>query len=110
MRRLIYAIGLIIGLSLIMVTSTGFQVKQKVTFRATVKEVYSVSIVVEPHEGSNELLSSDLIVVSVDPDKQLIDRETIHVGDIIEITYDGLILESYPAQIKNVYKLKIIKK
>ena len=30
------------------------------------------------------------------------------VGDVLEIEYDGSIVESYPAQITNVYGIRVV--
>ena len=60
---------------------------------------------VEPVVGSNELKSSDQIVV---PMKNMNPSPEFKVGDVIEITYDGSIAESYPAQITEVYDIKVV--
>jgi len=86
----------------------------KVTFTATVLENNTDSLLIEPSKDSNEINSSDKIVVSLDG-CQIVDSEgkdisaaDIPVKSIIEITYDGIILESYPAQMHNCYKVKLI--
>lgn len=38
-----------------------------------------------------------------------IDAENISVGDEIEVSYDGSIAESYPAQVHNVYDIEVVK-
>ena len=70
-------------------------------FYATVIETYARSIIVEPVQGSVELRSSDKISVGVD------DSTMYPLGTTVKITYNGLIMESYPAQI-NVKKIEII--
>ena len=73
------------------------------TFEAQVVEVYAESILVRPCEGSNELNSADSIHI---PTKNFdVDLKS---GDTIEITYDGMIAESYPAQIHNVFNIKVV--
>jgi len=63
------------------------------------------SLLITPDEDSNEFRSSDKISVSINDAKLLnvdgegITKEDFKVGDIIEVTYNGAILESYPAQI-----------
>lgn len=78
----------------------------KTAFQATVLEVHDNYYLVKPAEGSTELNSADQITVSVTG----IDiSPKPKVGDIVEIVYDGLIAESYPAQITNVYSIQVIK-
>ncbi len=64
-----------------------------VTFIAQVLEVHSGSYLVQPVEGSAELNSADKITV---PAQEGVNAQ---VGDYIKITYDGQLMESYPAQI-----------
>ncbi len=78
---------------------------KQVVFTATVLE-NNGTLIVEPPEGSNERSSSDKIAVHTN--NAVIQNsagETITPGDIaagqkVEITYDGTIAESYPAQIQ----------
>lgn len=76
-----------------------------VSFQATILEIIDQTYLVEPVEGSQELKSSDQITV---PMKNLDPSLEPEVGDIIEITYDGSIAESYPAQITEVYGIKVV--
>lgn len=62
-------------------------------FIATILEVNENSIIVKPVEGSYESKSSDKIII------KRIFSDNYVVGDKVKITYDGLIEESYPAQI-----------
>ena len=73
--------------------------------QARITEVKENALLVTPVEGSLELSSSDLFHVSAanmppSPEPQ--------VGDILEITYDGSILESYPAQFGTIYSMRVI--
>lgn len=77
-------------------------VPETVTFQATVVEATNNSILVKPIDGSAELNSSDKF--SVPNDEQL----ELQIGDLIEITYNGDILELYPAQFGEVYKITLI--
>ncbi len=75
------------------------------TVQARITEVEDGSFLVEPVEGASELSSSNLLRVPVtnmppSPEPQ--------VGDIVEITYDGSILESYPAQFGTVYSMRVV--
>lgn len=84
-------------------TETNEEDNETVTFQATVTELIGSNILVEPLEGSLELSSSDSFSI---PNIDTID---LHIGDTVEITYNGVILESYPTQLGKVYDIKIIK-
>lgn len=78
----------------------------KVIFEATVLEINDNYYLVEPVEGSQELNSSNRIEVPIpNPDSTL----SPEVGDIIKITYNGDIMETYPAQLGEVYNIRIIR-
>lgn len=76
----------------------------KYTFKAVVIDNNN-GLLVKPDADSNEFKSSDKINVGTnnsilyDEDKKEVDLSEIQVGDSIKITYNGIILESYPAQI-----------
>lgn len=73
-------------------------------FRAEVIEAGD-HLLVTPDKDSNEFKSSDRIAVGLnqasitDEDGNTITVEELKPGDYLEITYDGIIAESYPAQI-----------
>lgn len=75
-----------------------------IIFKAEVIETGN-SLLITPDQESNEYKSSDKISVSLNDAKLMnqedkeISKEDIKVGDIIEVTYNGVIMESYPAQI-----------
>ena len=72
-------------------------------FNATILEIYDNHLLVEPCAGMDELKSSDKIEVSI----QNIDKSIEwKVGDYVLITYDGIILETYPARLNQVYKVE----
>ncbi len=78
----------------------------RVTFTATVLQVLEKEVLVEPVEGSAELRSASQIYVSL----SVRDDEPVpsmQVGDTIEIEYDGLIQETYPAAIPDVYAIRL---
>lgn len=64
-------------------------------FKATVVELNGNSVLVEPLEGEGELRSSDQISFDIANLEQI----GVQAGSVVEIAYDGLIMESYPAQI-----------
>jgi hypothetical protein len=75
------------------------------TVQAQIVEVEARTVLVTPVEGSWELSSSDLFRVSiadmpVSPEPQ--------VGDVLEIIYDGSILETDPAQFSTVYSMRLV--
>lgn len=78
----------------------------EVTFQAAVLEIKDTYYLVEPVAGSQELKSADQITV---PMKNLDPSLEPEIGDIIEITYNGEIGESYPARITEVYDIKVVK-
>lgn len=57
--------------------------------------------------AGNEINSGDLYMISTELDY---DKEKIQPGAIIEIEYDGTILESYPSQFSNIKNIKFIEK
>lgn len=77
-----------------------------VDFEATVLKVSDNSILVKPVDNSTELNSSNQIYVNY---KDIKIPFELKEGQIIKIEYDGLIAESYPAQINNVFKISLIK-
>jgi hypothetical protein len=81
------------------------QQEEGVSFVATVIENNQSNLLVEPVEGSAELSSADRIVahvgdaIIVDLQGAEADITAVEVGDRVIIFYDGMIAESYPAQI-----------
>ena len=65
------------------------------TFVAKVLEIYSGSYLVRPVTGSAELKSADRITI---PKQEGVE---VQLGAYIQITYDGTLMETYPAQIAN---------
>lgn len=75
---------------------------QKMTFQATVIDIIGDTILVKPLDGSMELNSADNFSL---PNKE---KLALQIGDIVEIIYNGDILESYPAQLGEVYKITLL--
>ena len=63
-------------------------------------------MLVTPVEGSAELNSSDSFCVSIEHMSASLDPE---VGDIVEITYNGGIQETYPASLEDVISIVVVK-
>lgn len=74
-------------------------------FLAKVLEVNDGCVLVEPLEGQQELLCSDKIYVAFG---KLAQAPEIRVGGILRIRYDGMIQETYPAQINGTYAIEIV--
>ena len=72
--------------------------EEQYEFVATIIGVYESSILVEPEEGTNERRSSDKISMSITRTTDGTDDFYV-VGNKVKITYNGMIMESYPAQI-----------
>ena len=78
---------------------------ETVTFQATILEIQDGYYLVESVEGSAELNSADQITI---PMINMNPSPEPEVGDVLEIEYDGSIAESYPAQIVNVYSIRVV--
>ena len=85
----------------------GFSNEAHQVFQAEILEIYDGNYLVKPVEGSWELSSADRIEVSI---RNVHPSPEPEIGDVIEIEYAGEILETYPAQIADVYGIKVIEK
>ncbi len=81
------------------------QEREAAVFRARVLESGSGSLLVERVEGSLELSSADRIRV---PIPHSAPSPEPRVGDLVEISYDGAIMETDPAQLGEVYEITVI--
>ncbi|MBP3941393.1 MAG: hypothetical protein J6D00_07910 [Christensenellaceae bacterium] len=79
--------------------------KDEFVFQAEILEIHEGTYLVEPLEGTTERKSSDQIYV---PIKHVDAPREPLIGDIIEITYNGMLMETYPAQIGEFYKIRLI--
>lgn len=77
----------------------------KAMLLAKVIEIFDGHFLVEPVEGSLELSSASIIEVSM---KNMKSSPEPQIGDLLEIEYDGQIMETYPARINNPYSIKVI--
>ena len=84
----------------------GFSNEAHQVFQAKILEIHGSHYLVKPVEGSWELNSADRMEV---PIRNAHPSPEPEIGDVIEIEYSGEILETYPAQIADVYGIKIIK-
>lgn len=75
---------------------------QEIAFQATVIEVRDDLILVRPVNDSLELIASDKVSI---PNKE---KLALQIGDTVKIIYNGDILESYPVQLGEVYKITLL--
>lgn len=95
-------------------TSSSGVEKEPVTFRALILENNKVSLLVEPQEGTSERTSADCIIVETsgaavvcaDHTEGTVDN--LRANDIVDITYDGELAESYPAQIFHTSQIEVV--
>ena len=74
------------------------------TFEAEILEIHDGYFLVEPVPGSTELRSADRIEI---PMKNMEPSPEPQVGDILEIRYNGMMQETYPAVIGEVYSIRV---
>lgn len=72
--------------------------EKEYSFKATVLEISENSVEVCPISGEDELKSSDKITFNISN----LEKFDLTVGSVVEIFYNGEIMESYPAQIKAI--------
>lgn len=70
-------------------------------FVGTIIEAHDNSIIVEPEEGTNERKSSDKISMEITRPTSGVNDFYVQ-GNKVRITYNGVIMESYPAQISAI--------
>lgn len=78
---------------------------EETVFTATVLEAGDGYLLVEPVEGDAMLATADKIMVSTN---DVAVPDGVAEGAVVEITFDGLIRESYPAQISGVTEILLI--
>ena len=75
-----------------------------VILQAKLLHIEDEHFIVEPVEGSPELNSASRIMV---PMRNMAPSPEPVVGDILQIEYDGMLQETYPARITNVYHISV---
>lgn len=80
---------------------------EEVNFAGIVEEVNENTILVRVNEDEEEIRSSDLISVSLDVEIED-SMADINIGDEVRVYYDGVVAESYPAQVNNVYAIELV--
>ncbi|PKM49682.1 MAG: hypothetical protein CVV02_15075 [Firmicutes bacterium HGW-Firmicutes-7] len=84
------------------------ELKYVSVLKATILEVAENTITVEPCENEWELESADKITVGIIEISEDIKSE-FHEGVTVLIGYNGLVMESYPAQIVAEYGIELSK-
>ena len=80
---------------------------EQTILQAKLLAIEDCHFIVEPVEGSPELNSASRIMV---PMRNMEPSPEPVVGDILQIEYDGMLQETYPAQITNVYRISVAEK
>ena len=70
-------------------------------FKAEIIEMSEKALVIKPLDEYSEARSSDKISIP-----NWFAKDSVKVGDIIGISYDGAILESYPAQLSKIFSME----
>ena len=70
-------------------------------FKAEIIEMSEKALVIKPLDEYSEARSSDKISIP-----NWFAKDSVKVGDIIGISYDGAILESYPAQLSKIFRME----
>ncbi|MCM1223201.1 MAG: YobA family protein [Lachnospiraceae bacterium] len=109
MKKKLYSTICVLCLAVITLCACGKQENpiadnepEAIAFQATVIEINKDTILVKPVDGSSELNSADKFSIPNDENLEL------QVDDLLEITYNGDIMESYPAQLGEVYEITLI--
>lgn len=86
--------------------NTGENSEDMWTFQAVVKKIEDTAVLIEPVEGAWALNSSDSIRIGKE---DFPEGEDIKTGDTIEISCDGMVLETYPAMLAKIYDVRLVK-
>ena len=80
--------------------------EQRIVFQAKLLEIHDSYYLVEPAENSLERNSASRIEV---PMKNMSPSPEPQVGDILEIAYNGEVLETFPGRLVKVFSIRIVK-
>ena len=87
--------------------SLNYVIDNEESVKGVVSETTENSITIDVNDGEDELNSSDVIVVSLNV--QYKDSVThFNVGDEVAVYYDGMLAETYPAQINSPYVILLV--
>lgn len=82
----------------------GIENQEKTIFKAEIIEIYDNDVIVKPEGNSNIAKSSDKISIS----KEIFKENEVEIGDMVSIEFNGIILESYPAQLGQVFSVELL--
>ena len=104
-----YWIAALLLLLLLVVTACGQIPEQtkKSWVRGTVEDVMENTFILLVDEGEEERNSSDRISVPLTMEGE-IPAPVLQPGDRTAVCYDGVLAESYPAQIHRVYEIRVL--
>ena len=80
--------------------------EQRIVFQAKLLEIHDSYYLVEPAENSLERNSASRIEV---PMKNMSPSPEPQVGDILEIVYNGEVLETFPGRLVKVFSIRVVK-
>lgn len=75
------------------------------TMVAVITEIQNGTLLVRPVDGSWELSSSDSFSISI---QHMPASPEPRVGDMLQIKYNGYILETYPASLGEIYSIEVV--
>lgn len=105
MNRVTRNKGLILGIVLVIAVLVVFSFSRNDTsFKGVISHMEDSYVIVNPLENEEEIKAADKISIPI----KAIDEIKVNEGDTIEIVYDGIIKESYPAQLGEIYSIKLI--
>ena len=105
MKKFTLFLALLLCLSLLVGCQEEEPVTTEYAFTATVLDVSETQLLVAPDEGTPESKSSDKIYL---PLENKTSWPIPQVGDTVNVVYDGIIQELYPARIPNLYRVEIL--
>ncbi len=97
--------ALMLLLAVVVLVSCVKKSPESKVFRATILEIDNGTMIAAPVEGSEELKSADKFSIAI---AKMPGSPEPRVGDVIEITYSGDILEKYPASLSGITKIEIV--
>lgn len=96
-------IGFII--CIITINNDSTHLKSKPNFVGVIKEINVSSILVAVNANEDERNTSDLISVGIDETLKKT-LPTFKVGDTVQVFYDGILKETYPAKTNIIYTIQ----
>ena len=107
-KSIILFVFIFLSLSACMEHKGEINLKDKKNFTGIISEVSMNSIMILVDKDQEEYRSSDILSVSLDY-KDRDPKIILSKGESVRVYYNGMILESYPGQINEVYGIEKIK-